>query len=340
MIFRAKVQAIMLCSHPIFAKVKVHNNAHCFSANVPVVLTIGTFDGVHHGHRAVIALLKQRAADLKGTSVLLTFHPHPRVVLQPEHHGLRLLNSLEERKQLLSESGLDHLVIQPFTEELSRMSPLEYVKELFVNGIKPSAVIIGYDHRFGRNREGTFESLKNLGDVFGFSVESLPAQTIENTRISSTKVREAIEMGKVLLARQWLLSPFPLSGKVVQGNQIGRKIGFPTANLEVEDAIKLIPRTGVYAAFAQYNTESEWHPAMVNIGKRPTIDPTNTTDLVEVHFLSGGRSCYLEVINLRFIKRLRDECLFKNLEALQSQLQQDSKDAVLSLNQTADPSTS
>lgn len=329
--FRAKVQAILLCSHAIFAKVKVYPNALDFSADVPVVLTIGTFDGVHHGHRAVIALLKQRAAELNGTSVLLTFDPHPRMVLQPEHHGLRLLNSMEERKQLLSESGLDHLVIQPFTEALSRMTPIEYVRELFVNGIQPKAVIIGYDHRFGRNREGTFESLKNLGDVFGFSVESLPAQTVENTRVSSTKVRQAIEMGQVQLARQWLLSPYPLSGKVIQGKQIGRTLGYPTANIQVKNSIKLIPGSGVYAAFAQFDGEHAWFPAMVNIGKRPTVEKEITEDLIEVHLLEGGRTCYDETLNLRFIKRLRDELLFENLEGLKTQLQQDAKDAVICL---------
>ncbi len=302
----------------------VHYNALEFSADVPVVLTIGTFDGVHHGHRAVIALLKQRAAELNGTSVLLTFDPHPRLVLHPEHHRLRLLNSLEERKQLLASAGLDHLVIHPFTEDLSRMTPIEYVRELFGKGIRPKAVIIGYDHRFGRNREGTFDSLKNLGDVFGFSVESLPAQTVENTRVSSTKVREAIESGKVQQARQWLLEPYPLSGVVVKGRQVGRTIGFPTANLKTADPLKLIPGKGVYAAFAQYHGEHEWHPAMVNIGTRPTVDPPTAENLVEVHLLEGGRTCYDETLHLRFIKRLRSERVFDNLDGLKSQLQIDS----------------
>jgi riboflavin kinase / FMN adenylyltransferase len=315
--------------------VNVHHSVLEFSADVPVVLTIGTFDGVHHGHRAVIALLKQRATELNGTSVLLTFDPHPRIVLYPEHHRLRLLNSMDERKQLLAESGLDHLVVQPFTEELSRMTPIEYVRELFVNGIKPSAVIIGYDHRFGRNREGTFESLQNLGDVFGFSVESLPAQTVENTRVSSTKVRAAIKTGQVRQARQWLLSPYPLSGRVVEGNQIGRTMGFPTANIEVEDPNKLIPGKGVYAAFAQYDGETAWLQAMVNIGTRPTLDALIEEQRVEVHLLEGGRTCYEETLHVRFIQRLRDEHPFANLEELKAQLHQDAAAAVLCLNQAS-----
>ena len=310
----------------------VHHSALEFSADVPVVLTIGTFDGVHHGHRAVIALLKRRAAELNGTSVLLTFDPHPRTVIHPEHHRLRLLNSLEERKQLLASTGLDHLVIHPFTEELSRMTPIEYVRELFEKGIRPKAVIIGYDHRFGRNREGTFESLKNLGNVFGFSVESLPAQTVENTRVSSTKVRESIASGKVQQARQWLLGPYPLSGTVVKGRQVGRTIGFPTANINIADPLKLIPGKGVYAAFVQYHGEHDWHPAMVNIGTRPTVDPLTTETLVEVHLLLGGRNCYGETLHVRFVKRLRDERVFDDLAGLKSQLQIDSRAATLCLN--------
>ncbi len=333
--FRAKVQAILLCSHPIFAKVKVHRSALEFATDVPVVLTIGTFDGVHHGHRAVIDLLKQRAAELNGSSVLLTFDPHPRIVLQPENNLLRLLNSMDERKQLLAESGLDHLVVQPFTEELSRMTPMEYVRELFVNGIKPTAVIIGYDHRFGRNREGTFESLQNLGNIYGFSVESLPAQTVENTRVSSTKVRAAILSGKVQQARQWLLSPYPLSGTVIEGDKIGRTLGFPTANLDVDDPIKLIPGNGVYAAFAQYDGASQWLPAMVNIGTRPTINKQIEEHRIEVHLLQGGRSCYDERLHVRFIKRLRDEHSFANLDELKAQLHQDAEEAVLCLNQVS-----
>lgn len=321
--FAAKVQGNPRDYQPIFAKVKVHFNARDFSAEVPVVLTIGTFDGVHVGHRAVLDLLKTRAAEVGGQTVLLTFHPHPRTVLHPEHHQLHLLNTIEERQMLLADAGLDHLIIHPFTEDLSRMTPLEYVRELFAEGIDPSVVIVGYDHRFGRNREGSFESLTNLGKVFGFEVEELPAHTVSDTRVSSTKVREAIASGDVELARQWLDRPYPFTGKVVRGEQLGRKLGFPTANLESEEPLKLMPGQGVYAAWARITSEDQWQPAMVNMGTRPTVHSDSTTEHMEVHLLTGGRQCYDETMELRFISRLRNEIMFDGLKALQDQLQQD-----------------
>jgi len=319
--------------------VKVHFNAREFSSDVPTVLTIGTFDGVHVGHRAVLDLLKIRATELGAASVLLTFHPHPRTVLHPDTHQLRLINTIEERRQLLEGAGLDHLVIQPFTLELSRMSPLDYVRELFAEGIRPRAVIVGYDHRFGRNREGSFDSLVNLGKVFGFEVEELPAHTVKNTRISSTKVREALLEGNMSQARTWLNQPFPFTGRVVRGEQLGRRMGFPTANLVSEDALKLIPGKGVYAVWAKIAGTSNWNPAMVNIGTRPTVDAANKHQSIEVHFLEGGRQCYDEQISLRFIERLRDEMEFEGLKALQNQLQHDEQLARSILQQEVVPSS-
>jgi len=319
--------------------VKVHFNAREFSSDVPTVLTIGTFDGVHVGHRAVLDLLKIRATELGAASVLLTFHPHPRTVLHPDTHQLRLINTIEERRQLLEGAGLDHLVIQPFTLELSRMSPLDYVRELFAEGIRPRAVIVGYDHRFGRNREGSFDSLVNLGKVFGFEVEELPAHTVKDTRISSTKVREALLEGNMSQARTWLNQPFPFTGRVVRGEQLGRRMGFPTANLVSEDALKLIPGKGVYAVWAKIAGTSNWNPAMVNIGTRPTVDAANKHQSIEVHFLEGGRQCYDEQISLRFIERLRDEMEFEGLKALQNQLQHDEQLARSILQQEVVPSS-
>lgn len=318
---------------------KVHFNAREFSSDVPTVLTIGTFDGVHVGHRAVLDLLKIRATELGAASVLLTFHPHPRTVLHPDTHQLRLINTIEERRQLLEGAGLDHLVIQPFTLELSRMSPLDYVRELFAEGIRPRAVIVGYDHRFGRNREGSFDSLVNLGKVFGFEVEELPAHTVKDTRISSTKVREALLEGNMSQARTWLNQPFPFTGRVVRGEQLGRRMGFPTANLVSEDALKLIPGKGVYAVWAKIAGTSNWNPAMVNIGTRPTVDAANKHQSIEVHFLEGGRQCYDEQISLRFIERLRDEMEFEGLKALQNQLQHDEQLARSILQQEVVPSS-
>ncbi len=302
---------------------KVHFNANNFSTEAPVVLTIGTFDGVHVGHRAVLDLLKTRASEIKGESVLLTFHPHPRTVLYPEHHKLHLLNTIQERQSLLDQTGLDHLIIHPFTERLSRMTPLEYVREIFAEGIRPSVVIVGYDHRFGRNREGSFESLINLGKVFDFEVEELPAHTVENTRVSSTKVREAIANGDMARARMWLGQPYPLAGRVIRGEQLGRKLGFPTANLDCEETLKQMPGRGVYAVWARIAGVSDWQPAIVNMGTRPTVQHHGVAETMEVHMLEGGRQCYDETIELLFIERLRDEMKFKGLKALQNQLQQD-----------------
>ena len=321
--FGAKVQANELVYQPIFAKVKVHLNASDFKSDVPVVLTVGTFDGVHIGHRAVIDLLRHRAREVNGESVLLTFHPHPRTVLHPEQHQLKLLNTIDERKELLRDAGLDHLVIHPFTEDFSRKTPLEYVRDLFAEGIRPVNVIIGYDHRFGRNREGSFDSLINLGKVFGFTVEELPAQTVKETKVSSTKVREALQRGHVAQARTWLSKAYPLLGRVKRGEQLGRKLGYPTANLDIENPLKLVPASGVYAVFARLEGEKTWNPAMVNIGTRPTIEGSSGQQQIEVHLLHGGRQCYNELIDLRFMKRMRDEIEFDGLKALTHQLQQD-----------------
>jgi len=324
--FGAKVRAFTLVYQPIFVKVKVHFNASDFRSDAPVVLTVGTFDGVHIGHRAVIDLLTKRAREMGGESVLLTFQPHPRTVLHPEQHQLKLLNTIEERKTLLNEAGLDHLVIHPFTEKFSRKTPLEYVRDLFAEGIRPQKVIIGYDHRFGRNREGSFESLVNLGKVYGFSVEELPAQTIEETKVSSTKVREALQAGHVAKARTWLNAPYPLLGRVQRGEQLGRKLGYPTANLSIEQPLKLVPASGVYAVFAKIEGEDDWNPAMVNIGTRPTVSTGSMQQHIEVHLLQGGRQCYNELIDLRFMRRMRDEIEFNGLKPLMQQLQQDEKD--------------
>jgi len=222
---------------------------------------------------------------------------------------------------------------------LSRMSPLDYVRELFAEGIRPRAVIVGYDHRFGRNREGSFDSLVNLGKVFGFEVEELPAHTVKDTRISSTKVREALLEGNMSQARTWLNQPFPFTGRVVRGEQLGRRMGFPTANLVSEDALKLIPGKGVYAVWAKIAGTSNWNPAMVNIGTRPTVDAANKHQSIEVHFLEGGRQCYDEQISLRFIERLRDEMEFEGLKALQNQLQHDEQLARSILQQEVVPSS-
>jgi riboflavin kinase/FMN adenylyltransferase len=291
------------------------------------VLTVGTFDGVHAGHRAVLAALGRIARELDAETCLLTFSPHPRTVLYPDSHGLQVLSTPEEKLDLLEAAGLDHLVIEPFTETLARMSPEEYVEELFVGGIKPARVVVGYDHRFGRGRTGDFQELQRLGSMHGFDVFELPAATVSDVRVSSTKVREALNSGDVATAARWLSAPYPYSGRVVSGAGRGRTIGFPTANVQSEHPLKLVPADGVYAAWAVLENAAPV-PAMVNIGSRPTFaqedqeraEPERT---VEAHLLSGGRTCYGERIRLFFIDRLRDEQRFSDVETLRAQLEQD-----------------
>jgi riboflavin kinase/FMN adenylyltransferase len=334
--FAAKVHLKMHCSQPNFAVVNIHQNANTFRADAPVVLTIGTFDGVHAGHRAVLDRVKERAAHRGAETVLLTFDPHPRTVLHPNHHGLRLLNTLGEKAALLKEAGVDHLVVHPFNVDLARMTPKEYVQDLFADGIRPEAVIVGYDHRFGRNREGSFESLQNLGTVHGFDVEELPAHYEEETRVSSTKVREALLSGAVEDAAKWLCAPYPLTGRVIQGAGRGRDWGFPTANLDVNSELKLIPAEGVYACWAHVEGRKKAEQAMVNIGQRPTVSASGERS-IEAHLLDAGGDFYGRVVQLHFIQRLREERKFDGTQELIAQLQHDRRAAVAVFQGTLPP---
>jgi riboflavin kinase/FMN adenylyltransferase len=232
---------------------------------------------------------------------------------------------MEEKCALLEEVGLDHLIVHPFTADVARMQPLEYVQKFFVEGIKPVAVIVGYDHRFGKNREGDLPTLIHLGASFGFTVEELPAYHVDETRVSSTKIRQAIAEGRVAEAATLLGDWYPVSGHVVSGQQIGRAIGFPTANLRVSSRLKLLPEVGVYAAWAE--VEGERFAAMVNVGVRPTIESDSTEDkpkiTVEAHFLDSAIDLYGMTIRLHFVKRIRDEQAFPGLDALKDQLRLD-----------------
>jgi len=320
--FAAKVHLNVHCSQPNFVDVKIHQNAFSFQSDEPVVLTIGTFDGVHGGHRAVLRQLAERAREWGAKTALLTFDPHPRTVLHPEPHGLRLLNTLGEKAALLEGVGVDHLIVHPFTMDLARMTPKEYVKDLFANGIRPLRVIVGYDHRFGRNREGQFETLQNLGLVHGFEVEELAAHYEAETRVSSTKVREALAAGDVATAARWLNAPYPLTGRVVRGDGRGRQWGIPTANLAPNMPLKLVPAEGAYACWAHLEGEEQAHPAMVNIGRRPTVS-ANGECSIEAHLLGLDCDLYGRVVQLHFIDRLRPEERFASPEALVAQLQRD-----------------
>jgi riboflavin kinase/FMN adenylyltransferase len=302
---------------------EVYNSTHDFFSAEPVVLTIGTFDGVHAGHRAVIDVLKSKAEEIGGKTALLTFQPHPRVILHPDNHGLKLLNSIDERISLLEGTGLDFLIIEEFNLNLSRLTPLEYVKTVFADGIKPSIVVIGDDHRFGRNREGDFSALTEMGKMFGFEVIALSAEHINDIRVSSTKIRYSIKLGDVEHASEFLTKNFPLSGKVVSGEKLGRDLGYPTANLQIENDLKIIPLNGAYAVWAHTQEEGKYM-AMLNIGKRPTVSKSNEIS-IEVFLLDYEGDLYGQKLEVEFVQRIRGEQTFSNIKKLKTALQNDEK---------------
>jgi len=305
---------------------RVHQQSSGFKASKPIVLTIGTFDGVHAGHLAVVEVLKRKALEINGETALLTFQPHPRVILHPDNHGLKLLTDIDERIELLEKSGLDHVIIEEFNMDLASLSPLDYVRKILSNGIKPSVIVIGDDHRYGRNREGDFESLSEMGRLFGFEVVALPAEFVDDVRVSSTKIRDAVHEGNVDYACKLLTRPFPMSGLVVSGEKIGRTLGFPTANLEIATELKIYPANGVYAVLTRVKGESKWLQGMLNIGNRPTIS-SNELPTIEVHVFNYDEDCYGKTLEVLFIKRIRDELKFNSLEELKVALEHDKKGA-------------
>lgn len=287
------------------------------------VLTIGTFDGVHIGHQKILERVKEEAQKIDGESVLFTFYPHPKMVLFPDSHNLKLIQTQAQKVDKLRRFGLDNVIIYPFTMEFSRLSAVEFVRDYLVNKLKVKKMVIGYDHQFGKNREGTLEFLKDISDVYGFEVIEIPAQDIDDVNVSSTKIRNALLNGDVSLANTYLGEPFEICGKVVKGDSLGRKIGFPTANLEVDSELKLIPASGVYAVQITM-ANGDVHIGMMNIGSRPTI--TNTSELrIEVHIFDFSSDIYGNSISVQLLSRVRDEIHFESIEMLQEQLRKDEK---------------
>ncbi len=299
------------------------------NVNNPVVTT-GTFDGVHLGHQKIISRIKEVAASINGETVLLTFYPHPRMVLFPEDNELKLITSQSEKIELLEKYGIDHLIIYPFTNEFSRLSSVEFVRNVLANKIKTQKLVIGYNHHFGRNREGSFEHLKEYCPLYGFDVEEIPAKDIDNNQISSTKIRKALQLGDIKTATSYLGHYYSLMGKVVEGKKNGQTIGFPTINIKVEDRYKLIAADGVYAVKVKYN--GMMYGGMLNIGNNPTIEGKGRS--IEVNIFDFNKNIYNEEATIYFIERLRDEIKFNNLEELKMQLSKDRENAIqaLSLN--------
>jgi len=302
---------------------QVHTDLSTFRDVERPVLTTGTFDGVHLGHQAILRRLIATARREGGQSVLFTFHPHPRMVLFPHDNDLKLLNTRKEQSELLEAAGLDHLVIVPFSRSFSRMHALDFVRDTLVDQLRVHAMVIGYDHRFGRNREGDINLLRQLGEAYDFGVEEIPAHEIDHVKVSSTKVRDALLKGDVKLASELLGYAYALSGVVVKGDQRGRTIGFPTANIGGTDPHKLLPADGVYAV--ETELRDGLFKGMLNIGLRPTVDGRERS--VEVNIFGLDRDLYGEPITVRLRHRLRDEVRFNGLNALKAQLLKDREQA-------------
>lgn len=285
------------------------------------VVTSGTFDGVHLGHQKIIQRIREIARSIQGETVLITFWPHPRLVLYPTEHHLRLLSTFEEKANLLRQFGIDHLVTIPFTQEFSQMTSEQFIRKVLMEKIHTKKLVIGYDHRFGKNREGSFGYLQEHSSEFGFELEEISRQDVEEIGVSSTKIRKALESGDIRTATNYLGRPYELNGLVVKGQQIGRFIGFPTANIHIPNDYKLIPHDGVYAV--EVKVEGVLYKAMLNIGNRPTVDGTRKT--VEAHLFDFQGDLYNKLVTVYFREFIREEKKFESLEALKNQLVQDQK---------------
>ena len=284
------------------------------------VLTTGTFDGVHLGHRRILDRLVELSEQVEGETAMLTFFPHPRMVLHPEDHGLQLLTTPSEKAALLAEAGIQHLIVQPFTPELARMTATHYIRDLLVRDIGVHTMVVGYDHHFGRNREGDFDNLVEFSEVYGFNVEEIPAWQIDEVSVSSTKIREALLAGDVATAERYLGYRYGLDGTVVPGQQLGQQLGAPTANIQPEFDWKLVPGNGVYAAHVVVDGQA--HPAVVNIGNRPTLGE-GLERTIEAHLLHFEGNLYQRNVRLVMGAFLRGERKFSDAEALKEQILQD-----------------
>jgi riboflavin kinase/FMN adenylyltransferase len=298
---------------------KVFPSPEVFIPEKPVVATMGTFDGVHLGHKTILSRLKEAAAEISGESVVVTFHPHPRLVLQTPGSTIQLLQTLEERIDSMNEFGIDKLLVIPFTPEFSQWSSQKFIQDILVNVLQTKHLIIGYDHQFGKDRTGGLLELQEAGPKLGFTVEEIPAQLIQDNAVSSTRIRKALESGDLAAAQQGLGYAYSLTGKVVHGDHRGRTIGFPTANLEPLSEFKLIPATGVYAVEVDFLNQSFW--GMMNIGYKPTFGENKRT--IEVHLFNFNLNLYDEQLTVRFKHRIREERKFNSIEELVKQLELD-----------------
>ncbi len=317
---------------------KIYRNLDEFKALDYAIVTIGTFDGVHVGHQKILNKLTELAKDNTGETVLLTFFPHPRLIINPDDDSLRLINDIEEKVERLALAGIDHLIITPFTRDFSNQNPEEYISVVLVNKIGCKKIVIGYDHHFGKDRKGTIKDLIHFSEIFDYTVDQIAEQDIEDVAVSSTRVRESLIKGDIITANKYLGYPFELTGTVIKGDQIGREIGFPTANLHVHESHKLIPAYGIYAVeveifpkTTEVVTGDYFEPVpervakgMCYIGTRPTVDGMNRK--IEVNLLDFNDDLYTKTIRVKFLEFIRHDQWFESLELMQEQIKKDEAD--------------
>ncbi|GGB79003.1 riboflavin biosynthesis protein [Flavobacterium suaedae] len=297
---------------------KIYNSIQEFTSTNKTIATLGTFDGVHKGHKTILEKVTKSSKNSNHDSVVLTFFPHPRMVLQ-QNTGIELLNTMKEKAFLLDECGIDNLIVHPFDKAFSRLTAEDFVKTVLVEKLNISKIIIGYDHRFGRNRTATIDDLIYFGEQYGFEVEQISALEVNEVSVSSTKIRNALNEGDVTTANEFLGYNYFITGKVVKGEQRGRTIGFPTANIAIPEDYKLIPAKGVYVASAEI--DGTVVKGMMNIGNRPTVNGTNQS--IEVHFFDLDKDLYGKELRVSLHKRLRNEEKFASVDALKQQLIED-----------------
>lgn len=307
----------------------VHKNLDALPVFTNAVISIGTFDGVHTGHKIILKQLKEEAQRIKGETVVITFNPHPRRIIENQHSEIRLLNTLNEKIELLASEGINHFVIVPFTKEFAGIQALDYVEKFLVHFFHPHTIIIGYDHRFGHKREGNYQLLEALKEKFKYHVKEIPEYILKNVIISSTKIRQAIINGHIEIANHFLGYEYFFEGEIMSGNKLGRTIGYPTANIQINDEEKLVPGNGVYAVTVKIQSEkyqNQIFGGMMNIGMRPTVGGTRRT--IEVNIFNFDDNVYHQRIRISVKKYLRGEVKFNNLESLKQQLEIDKQNAL------------
>ncbi len=323
-----------LVLHPLY--MTVHYDIQHLPVFKNAVVTIGTFDGVHTGHQQIIQLMKEEASRINGETVIITFHPHPRQVIAARQSEVFLLNTIQEKITLLEKYGIQHLVVTPFTEEFSLQPAEEYIENFLVKTFHPHTIIIGHDHRFGKSRSGDFDLLQEKANLYNYVVKEIPGFMLQNNTISSTSIRQALLKGNIETANKYLGYPYFFSGEVVEGNKLGRTIGYATANLFIEEDKKLIPGNGVYVVQVQLNEKdvyesianaaSQLLTGMMNIGIRPTVE--GTMRMIEVNIFDFDKEIYGDTLTVMILKRLRNEQKFSGLDELKGQLAKDKEQAV------------